>query len=156
MIKNLPRIINQKWSLMMKKFATAILMAISLTSVSAFAVPNFEQQASQAAQETIKYQRQASHAKHQMLDACRQSKDALRQAMKDLKAEDKKAFMKEYRYQMRQQAAKLGRDDVYDEFVCGTHKAPHKNKRPNNKQKKAKKFDKNNQSTNSVLKPVDE
>ena len=86
----------------MKKITTAIIMAISLTSVSAFAAPNFEQQASTAASETIQYQRQATATKQQAMDACRQSKDALHNAIKDLSPEDKKAFMKEYRYQMRQ------------------------------------------------------
>ena len=133
----------------MKKFTTAIIMAISLTSVSAFAAPNFEQQASVAASETIKYQQQASVARQQAMDACRQSKDALHNAIKDLSPEDKKAFMKEYRYQMRQQVEKLGRDEVYDEFVCGANKPP-KAKRPN--KKKAKKSPK---PKDSVLKPVE-
>ena len=135
----------------MKKITTAIIMAISLTSVSAFAAPNFEQQASQAASETIKYQRQATAAKQQAMDACRQSKDALHNAIKDLSPEDKKAFIKEYRYQMRQQVAKLGRDDAYDEFVCGANKPP-KAKHPNDKKKKAKKSPK---PKDSVLKPVE-
>lgn len=133
----------------MKKITTAIIMAISLTSVSAFAAPNFEQQASQAASETIQYQRQASVARQQVMDACRQSKDALHNAIKDLSPEDKKAFMKEYRYQMRQQVAKLGRDDAYDEFVCGANKPP-KAKHPN--KKRAKKSPK---PKDSVLKPVE-
>ncbi|MBQ5429343.1 MAG: hypothetical protein IIU35_02965 [Neisseriaceae bacterium] len=133
----------------MKKITTAIIMAISLTSVSAFAAPNFEQQASTAASETIKYQQQASVARQQVMDACRQSKDALHNAIKDLSPEDKKAFMKEYRYQMRQQVAKLGRDDAYDEFVCGANKPP-KGKHPN--KKKAKKSPK---PKDSVLKPVE-
>ena len=150
-MNNPPHIIKQKGVLTMKKFTTAIIMAISLTSVSAFAAPNFEQQASVAASETIKYQRQASLAKQQSMDACRQSKDALFNAMKDLTPDEKKAFMKEYRYQMRQQVAKLGRDEVYDEFVCGANKPP-KAKRPNDKKKKAKKSAK---PKDSVLKPVE-
>ena len=150
-MNNPPHIIKQKGVLTMKKFTTAIIMAISLTSVSAFAAPNFEQQASVAASETIKYQRQASLAKQQSMDACRQSKDALHNAIKDLSPEDKKAFMKEYRYQMRQQVAKLGRDDAYDEFVCGMKKPP-KDKQAKNKKKKAKKSAKPKES---VLKPVE-
>ena len=133
----------------MKKITTAIIMAISLTSVSAFAAPNFEQQASTAASETIKYQQQASVARQQVMDACRQSKDALHNAIKDLSPEDKKAFIKEYRYQMRQQVAKLGRDEVYDEFVCGANKPP-KAKHPN--KKKAKKSPK---PKDSALTPVE-
>ena len=129
-----------------------MFMAISLASVSAFAAPNFEQQASTLASETIKYQRQASVAKQQSMDACRQSHDALHNVIKDLNADEKKAFMKEYRYQMRQQVAKLGRDEVYDEFVCGANK-PHKAKRPNDKKKKAKKSAK---PKDSVLKPVED
>ena len=150
-MNNPPHIIKQKGVLTMKKFTTAIIMAISLTSVSAFAAPNFEQQASVAASETIKYQRQASLAKQQSMDACRQSKDALFNAMKDLTPDEKRAFMKEYRYQMRQQVAKLGRDEVYDEFVCGMKKPP-KDKQVKNKKKKTKK---STQAKESVLKPVE-
>lgn len=134
---------------MKKSLSAGFLTALSLFSVSAFAAPNFEQQASQAASETIQYQRQATAAKQQAMDACRQSKDALHNAIKDLSPEDKKAFMKEYRYQMRQQVAKLGRDDAYDEFVCGANK-PSKGKHPN--KKKAKKSPK---PKDSVLKPVE-
>ena len=134
---------------MKKSLSAGFLTALSLFSVSAFATPNFEQQASQAASETIQYQRQATAAKQQAMDACRQSKDALHNAIKDLSPEDKKAFMKEYRYQMRQQVAKLGRDDAYDEFVCGANKPP-KGKHPN--KKKAKKSPK---PKDSVLKPVE-
>ena len=135
----------------MKKITTAVFMAISLASVSAFAAPNFEQQASTLASETIKYQRQASLAKQQSMDACRQSHDALHNVIKDLNADEKKAFMKEYRYQMRQQVAKLGRDEVYDEFVCGMKKPP-KDKQAKNKKKKTKK---STQAKESVLKPVE-
>ena len=52
---------------------------------------------------------------------------------------------------MRQQVAKLGRDDAYDEFVCGANKPP-KAKRPNDKKKKAKKSAK---PKDSVFKPVE-
>ena len=139
----------------MKKFSTAIIMAISLTSLSAFAANAFEQQASQAASETIKYQRQASQAKQQVMDTCRQSKDALHNAMKNLTPDEKKAFMKEYRYQMRQQVAKLGRDEVYDEFVCGTMKSHH-TKRTNHKKNKIKKSSPAKPASNSVLIPINE
>lgn len=133
----------------MKKLSAIAVLAISLTSVSAFAAHAFEQSARNAAQETIKYQQQASLAKQQSMDACRQSKEALFNAVKDLTPDEKKAFMKEYRYQMRQQVAKLGRDEVYDEFVCGANKPP-KAKHPN--KKKAKKSPK---PKDSALTPVE-
>ena len=135
----------------MKKLPAVMMVVVSLCSVSAFAANAFEQSATQAAQNTIQYQQQASRAKQQAMDACRQSRESLHNAMKDLKGEDRKAFMKEYRYQMRQQVAKLGRDEVYDEFVCGANKPP-KAKRPNDKKKKAKKSAK---PKDSVFKPVE-
>lgn len=140
----------------MKKLPAVMMVVVSLCSVSAFAANAFEQSATQAAQNTIQYQQQASRAKQQAMDACCQSRESLHNAMKDLKGEDRKAFMKEYRYQMRQQVAKLGRDEVYDEFVCGAIKPAYPPKKQIKEKNKAKQSIQDRKLSGSVLVPINE
>lgn len=98
------------------KILKLVVVAATLGSLSFGAsVVDSAKEISKKEFESIK---KASVLKAQIKEICQDSFKAKMQVLKDLKDEDKKAFKQELKYQMRQNLATLGKDEVYDDDVC--------------------------------------
>lgn len=74
--------------------------------------------ASNVSKKIFENQKKASVLEAQIKELCKDSFKLKMEAIKDLKDEDRKTFKKEFKYQMRQNLATLGKDDVYNEDIC--------------------------------------
>ena len=121
------------------KILTSVLMA---TVLGGFAFgANIADEAQSASKKIFENQKKASALEAQIKELCKDSFEVMAKSTKDLKDEDRKVFVKEFKYQMRQNMATLGKEDAYNDKICkkfmnkphmmpiqhkpDAHKAPH-------------------------------
>lgn len=101
------------------------ILALSALLASSLFGADLEKSAKDLANKNFKLDKEASALMLKIQKICEEKRANNMEAMKDLSPEQMVEFKKNLKYQMRQNMAKLGKDDVYFERICQMGKRGH-------------------------------
>ncbi|WP_086279948.1 hypothetical protein [Campylobacter devanensis] len=110
------------------------ILSIALAAMVSSSVVFGADSATSLSKEMFEFKKQASKEYYKIQKGCEQIHDKIAKATQNMDSKQKEEFYKEFRYQMRQNMAKLGKDEQFYNGICGPHirglKANNRSDRP--------------------------
>ncbi|MCR8678502.1 MULTISPECIES: hypothetical protein [Campylobacter] len=80
--------------------------------------------------EMFEFKKEASREYYKIQEGCDKIHDKITKATQNMDAKQKEEFYKEFRYQMRQNMAKLGKDEKFYKGICAGKRVKYHHERP--------------------------